>query len=226
RWEYEHHVHISRWLLIGFCLLGAPLFSWRAPLLPSRSPDLFRKIRTRLPQHVEVLCFCLFQTAQALHPALLRAIEPVRTPPRAMVPVFFFWLRTTSGWAPHMVILTCSGPQAPEHRCLVLLASLRPALQAIIYSRQLAHAGIPIIPEERAVPVVTYSLVPPSVLPVRCSYSSSSDSYRRRNLYWYWYFSRSRLEAGSWLRMLRTCSSVTCCYSSLCSSCGRLPEVA
>ena len=38
----------------------------------------------------------------------------------------------------------------------------------------------------------------PSVLPVRCSYSSSSDSYRRRNLYWYWYFSRSRLEAGSW----------------------------
>src|SRR6185295_6592714 len=33
-----------------------------------------------------------------------------------------------------------------------------PALQAIIYSRQLAHAGIPAIPEERAVPVVAYSL--------------------------------------------------------------------
>src|SRR6185312_16264251 len=37
----------------------------------------------------------------------------------------------------------------------------------------------------------------PNVLPVRCSYSSSSDSYRRRSWYWYWYFSRSRLEAGS-----------------------------
>ena len=51
-----------------------------------------------------------------------------------------------------------SGPQAPEHRCLVLLVSSRPALHAIIYSRQLAHAEIPAIPEERAVPVVAYSL--------------------------------------------------------------------
>src|SRR6185312_10300268 len=58
-------------------------------------------------------------------------------------------------------ILTCSGPQAPEHRCLVLLASSRPALQAIIYSRQSAHTGIPTIPEERAMPVVAYSLASP-----------------------------------------------------------------
>ena len=78
-----------------------------------------------------------------------------------MVPVFFFWLGITPGWPPHTVIMTCSGPQAPEHRCLVLLASLRPALQAIIYSRQSAHAGIPTIPEERAVPVVAHSLASP-----------------------------------------------------------------
>jgi len=42
-----------------------------------------------------------------------------------------------------------------------LLASLRPALQAIIYSRQSAHARIPIVPEERAMPVVSYSLASP-----------------------------------------------------------------
>src|SRR6185295_20412892 len=60
-----------------------------------------------------------------------------------------------------MVIVTCSGPQALEHRCLALLASPRPALQAIIYSRQSAHAGIPTVPEERAMPVVSYSLASP-----------------------------------------------------------------
>src|SRR6185312_14650309 len=60
-----------------------------------------------------------------------------------------------------MVVVTCSGPQALEHRCLAWLASLRPALQAIIDSRQSAHAGITTIPEERAMPVVAYSLAPP-----------------------------------------------------------------
>ena len=33
--------------------------------------------------------------------------------------------------------------------------------QAIIYSRQSAHAGIPIVPEEWAMLVVAYSLAPP-----------------------------------------------------------------
>ena len=28
RWEHEHHIHISRWPLVGFCLLGAPLLPW------------------------------------------------------------------------------------------------------------------------------------------------------------------------------------------------------
>ena len=42
-----------------------------------------------------------------------------------------------------------------------MLASLRPALQAIIYSRQSAHARIPIVPEEQAMPVVSYSLASP-----------------------------------------------------------------
>src|SRR6185437_4910564 len=60
-----------------------------------------------------------------------------------------------------MVVVMCSRPQAPKHRCLALLASPRPALQAIIYSRQSAHAGIPTVPEERAMPVVAYSLAPP-----------------------------------------------------------------
>src|SRR6185437_14606824 len=45
RWEHEHHVHVSRWPLVGFCLLGAPLLPWRAPLLPSRSPDLLSTSR-------------------------------------------------------------------------------------------------------------------------------------------------------------------------------------
>src|SRR6185312_11482349 len=160
RWEHEHHIHISRWLLIGFCLLEAPLLSWRVPLLPSRSPDLLREIRTCLPQHVEVLCFRFFEIAQALHSALLRAIKPVRTPPWVMVPVFFFWLGISPGWSPHMIVLTCSRHQAPEHRCLILVAPSRPALQAIIYSRQSAHAGVPAIPEERAMPMVAYSLAP------------------------------------------------------------------
>src|SRR6185312_11041047 len=44
---------------------------------------------------------------------------------------------------------------------LVLLVSSRPALQAIIYSRQSAYAGIPTIPEERAMPVVAYSPASP-----------------------------------------------------------------
>src|SRR6185312_6461083 len=138
-----------------------PLLPWRAPLLPSRAPDLLREIRTRLSQHVEVLGFCLFQVAQTLHSAFLRAIKPVRTPPWAMASVFFFWLGISPGWSPHMIVLTCSGPQAPEHRCLILLAPSRPALQAIIYSRQSAHAGVPAIPEERAMPMVAYSLAPP-----------------------------------------------------------------
>src|SRR6185437_16558518 len=60
-----------------------------------------------------------------------------------------------------MVVVMCSRPQAPKHRCLALLASPRPALQAIIYSRQSAHAGIPTVPEERAMPVVSYSLASP-----------------------------------------------------------------
>src|SRR6185503_8396920 len=38
-------------------------------------------------------------------------------------------------------------------------------LQAIIYSRQSAHDGIPAIPEERAVPVVAYSLATPQCPP-------------------------------------------------------------
>ena len=42
-----------------------------------------------------------------------------------------------------------------------LLASPRPALQAIIYSRQSAHVGVPTVPEERAMPVVSYSLASP-----------------------------------------------------------------
>jgi len=42
-----------------------------------------------------------------------------------------------------------------------LLASLRPAFQAIIYSRQSIHARIPTVPEERAMPVVSYSLASP-----------------------------------------------------------------
>ena len=52
-------------------------------------------------------------------------------------------------------------PQTLEHRCLDLLASPRPALQAIIYSRQPAHAGIPTVPEEWEMPVIAYSLVSP-----------------------------------------------------------------
>ena len=60
-----------------------------------------------------------------------------------------------------MVVVTCFGPQALEHRRLAWLASPRPALQAIIDSRQSAHAGIPTVPEERAMPVVAYSLAPP-----------------------------------------------------------------
>ena len=102
----------------AFVCLEAPLFSWRALFLPSRSPDLLRKIWTRLPQHVEVLCLCLFQIAQALHSAFLQAIKPVRTPPWAMVPVFFFWLEITLGRLLNMFVVTHFGPQAPEHRCL------------------------------------------------------------------------------------------------------------
>ena len=135
RREYEHHIHVSRWLLIGFCLLGAPLHPRGAPHFPLRSPNLLRKIRTRFLQHVKILCFCVFKVAQALYSALLRPIEPVRTPPWAMVPFFFLWLGISSGWSPHMIVLTCPGPQTPEHRCLVLLVPSRPALQAIIYSR-------------------------------------------------------------------------------------------
>ena len=60
-----------------------------------------------------------------------------------------------------MVVVTCFGPQVLEHRRSAWLASLRPALQAIIDSRQSAHAGIPTVPEERAMPVVAYSLAPP-----------------------------------------------------------------
>src|SRR6185295_14871837 len=41
------------------------------------------------------------------------------------------------------------------------MASPRPALLAIIDSRQSAHAGIPTVPEEWAMPVVAYSLVLP-----------------------------------------------------------------
>src|SRR6185437_12633627 len=60
-----------------------------------------------------------------------------------------------------MVVVTCFGPQALEHRRLTWLASPRPALQAIFDSRQSAHAGIPTVPEERAMPVVAYRLAPP-----------------------------------------------------------------
>ena len=42
-----------------------------------------------------------------------------------------------------------------------MLASLRPAFQAIIYSRQSIHARILTVPEERAMPVVSYSLASP-----------------------------------------------------------------
>src|SRR4029079_6455708 len=64
-----------------------------------------------------------------------------------------------------MVVVTCFGPQALEHRHLAWLASPRPALQAIIDSRQSAHAEIPTVPEERAMPVVAYSLAPPQRSP-------------------------------------------------------------
>src|SRR6185312_1308842 len=69
RWEHEHHVHISRWLVIGSWLLGAPLPPWRAPFHPSRVPDLLREIWTRFPQHVKIPCLCLLQIAQTLHSA-------------------------------------------------------------------------------------------------------------------------------------------------------------
>src|SRR6185503_2969017 len=64
-----------------------------------------------------------------------------------------------------MVVVTCFGPQALEHRRLARLASPRPALLAIIDSRQSAHAGIPTVPEERAMPVVAHSLEPPQRSP-------------------------------------------------------------
>src|SRR6185312_3894737 len=64
-----------------------------------------------------------------------------------------------------MVVVTCFGPQALEHRRLAWLASPRPALQAIIDSRQSAHAGIPTVPEARAMPVVAHSLAPPQCPP-------------------------------------------------------------
>src|SRR6185312_78658 len=144
----------------AFVCLGRHSILGGAPLFPLRSPNLLREIRTRFPQHVKILCFCVFEVAQALYSALLRLIEPVRTPPWAMVPVFFLWLGISPGWPPHMIVLTCPGPQTPEHRCLVLLVPSRPALRAIIYSRQSAHAGVPTVPEERAVPVVSYSLAP------------------------------------------------------------------
>src|SRR6185503_15853289 len=64
-----------------------------------------------------------------------------------------------------MVTVTCFGPQALEHRRLAWLASPRPALQAIIDSRQSAHARIPTVPEERAMPVVAHSLAPPQRSP-------------------------------------------------------------
>src|SRR6185312_4525468 len=60
-----------------------------------------------------------------------------------------------------MVVVMCFGPQVLEHRRLAWLASPRPALQVIINSRQSAHAGIPTVPEEWAMPVVAYSLAPP-----------------------------------------------------------------
>jgi len=78
-----------------------------------------------------------------------------------MILILFFWLEIIPGWPPHTVIAMCSGPQALEHRCLALLAFSRPALQAIIYSRQPARAGVPTVPEERAMPVIAYSLAPP-----------------------------------------------------------------
>src|SRR6185295_13465880 len=55
--------------------------------------------------------------------------------------------------------------QALEHRRLAWMASPRPALQAIIDSRQSAHAGILTVPEERAMPVVAYSLASPQHSP-------------------------------------------------------------
>jgi len=78
-----------------------------------------------------------------------------------MILIFLFQLKTIPGWPLNTVNVTHSGPQALEHRCLAWLASPRPALQAIIDSRQSAHAGIPTVPEEWAMPVVTYSLAPP-----------------------------------------------------------------
>ena len=115
RWEDEHHIHLSRWLLIGFRLLGAPFFPCRAPLHPLLTPDLFRKIWMCLPQHVKVLRLCFFEAAQALDPALLRMAKTIRTPPWAMVLVFlFFRLEITPGWPLNAVIMTHCRPQPPE----------------------------------------------------------------------------------------------------------------
>ena len=74
-----------------------------------------------------------------------------------MVPVFF-WLGITPGRPLNMSIVTHFGPQASKHRSIARLTCPRPALQTIIYSGQSAHAGILAVPEERAMPVVAYSL--------------------------------------------------------------------
>jgi hypothetical protein len=74
----------------AFAFLGAPFPPSRAPLCPLWTPDLFSKIWVRLPQHLEVPCLGFFQIAQALHPTLLGAIEPVGAPPWPVIRIFFF----------------------------------------------------------------------------------------------------------------------------------------
>ena len=63
------------------------------------------------------------------------------TPSWMMILIFPFYLKIIPGWPLNMVVVTCFGPQALEHRRLAWLASPRP--------------------EERAMPVVAYSLAPP-----------------------------------------------------------------
>jgi hypothetical protein len=118
--------------------------------------DFIRQIQAHLPQCLKISGLGFIQTAQPLYPTFLLTVKSNRAPARPVILILLLFKVHPSAWWLNLLMLGRHKSQTSENRDSICIMLPGFALRAILSSRQSAHARVPAILEEWAMPMITH----------------------------------------------------------------------
>jgi hypothetical protein len=132
-----------------------PLLLERARLPFLSVMDFVHQIRAHLPQCLKISSLGFLPAAQPLYPAFLGMVKSIGAPARPMILILLLFKVHPSAWWLNLLMLGRYRSQSSKSQDPICITLPGSALWAILSSRQSAHARVPAILEERAMPMIT-----------------------------------------------------------------------